>query len=127
MGGRGATLITQSKREDEGTLIQDERLKKMLQADDPESEYHNGMFRVLKRLGWSTRKSTDKNQDVNLMDQQDVVRDITKEYSKQKLAALEIKYFRESNAYKDMSQKRRKEVEDYINNDPMEEISDLDL
>lgn len=48
-------------------------------------------------------------------------------YSKKKLAALEIKYFRESNAYKDMSPKRRKEVEDYINNDPMEEISDLDL
>lgn len=82
MGGRGATLITQSKREDEGTLIQDERLKKMLQSDDPETEYHNGMFRVLKRLGWSTRQSTDKNQDVKLMDQQDVVRDITKEYSK---------------------------------------------
>ena len=78
MGGRGATMISHYKHNDNNPTI---NMPQEYYEDDPETDIHNRMFNLLKRLNWSTRKSTDILDELQLRNQQQVIKNLTEEYS----------------------------------------------
>ena len=76
MGGRGCSIISKH------ISNKDDLPSDVIFLDDPESEYHNEMFKKLKSNDISTRKSTDIIDDVVLKRQQEQIYNVSSKYNK---------------------------------------------
>lgn len=74
MGGRGSSLIAKHISNN------DNKIDIVVTLDDPESDIHNDMFKLLKNNNISTRKSTDIIDDVVFKRQQQQVFNISNKY-----------------------------------------------
>lgn len=76
MGGRGSKLIEKHIKGN------DNRQSDIILLNDPETEYKNDMFKKLKQLEISTRKSTDDIDDIVLKRQQEQFYNIAVKYKR---------------------------------------------
>lgn len=76
MGGRGSSLVAKH------IANNDNKIDIVITLGDPESEIHNEMFKKLKEINISTRKSTDVIDDIIFKRQQQQVYTIANKYNK---------------------------------------------